>query len=86
LAVAPLRLVPKTVVTQLTTTRKKVRQHPAALRQQVLMECAQLGASVARVAQSHGLNANMVHVAPAGASRVGRTEREHARRAPARTN
>jgi len=43
-------------------TRKKVRQHPAALRQQVLMECAQPGASVARVAQSHGLNANMVHV------------------------
>lgn len=42
-------------------TRKKVRQHPAALRQQVLMECAQPGASVARVAQSHGLNANMVH-------------------------
>jgi transposase len=42
-------------------TRKKVRQHPAALRQQVLMECARPGASVARVAQSHGLNANMVH-------------------------
>jgi transposase len=42
-------------------TRKKVRQHPAALRQQVLMDCAQPGASVARVAQSHGLNANMVH-------------------------
>ena len=42
-------------------TRKKVRQHPAALRQQVLTECDQPGASVARVAQSHGLNANMVH-------------------------
>lgn len=42
-------------------TRKKIRQHPASLRQQVLMECAQPGASVARVAQSHGLNANMVH-------------------------
>lgn len=42
-------------------TRKKIRQHPAALRQQVLMECEQPGASVARVAQSHGLNANMVH-------------------------
>jgi transposase len=41
--------------------RKKVRQHPAALRQQVLMECAQPGASVARVALSHGLNTNMVH-------------------------
>ena len=43
------------------TTRKKVGQHPEALRQQVLMECARPGASVARVAQSHGLNANMVH-------------------------
>ena len=42
-------------------TRKKIRQHPTALRQQVLMECEQPGASVARVAQSHGLNANMVH-------------------------
>ena len=42
-------------------TRKKVRQHPDALRQQVLMECAQPGASVARVAQAHGLNTNMVH-------------------------
>ena len=43
------------------STGKKVRQHPAALRQQVLLECAQPGVSVARVAQSHGLNANMVH-------------------------
>jgi transposase len=42
-------------------TRKKVRQHPAALRQQVLMQCAQPGASVARVALAHGLNANLVH-------------------------
>ena len=42
-------------------TRKKVRRHPAALRQQVLMECEQPGASVTRVAQSEGLNANMVH-------------------------
>jgi transposase len=42
-------------------TRKKVREHPAALRQQVLNECAQPGASVAKVAQVHGLNANLVH-------------------------
>jgi transposase len=42
-------------------TRVKVRQHPAALRQKVLMQCAQPGASVARVALSHGLNANLVH-------------------------
>src|SRR5947208_2954662 len=42
-------------------TRKKVREHPAALRQQVLNECAQPGASVAKVAGVHGLNANLVH-------------------------
>lgn len=42
-------------------TRKKVREHPAALRQQVLNECAQPGASVAKVALAHGLNANLVH-------------------------
>ena len=42
-------------------TRKKIRQHPAGLRQQVLAECEQPGASVARVSQAHGLNANMVH-------------------------
>ena len=41
--------------------RKKVGQQPVALRQQVLMEWEQPGASVARVAQSHGLSANMVH-------------------------
>lgn len=41
--------------------RKKVREHPAALRRQVLDECAQPGASVAKVAQAHGLNANLVH-------------------------
>lgn len=43
------------------STRKKVREHPAQLRQQVLNECEQAGASVARVAQQHGLNANLVH-------------------------
>ncbi|WP_133703936.1 IS66-like element accessory protein TnpA [Roseateles toxinivorans] len=42
-------------------TRKKVRQHPAQLREQVLSECARPGASVAGVAQQHGLNANLVH-------------------------
>ena len=42
-------------------TSKKVRQHPAELRQQVLAECNQPGASVAGVALAHGLNANMVH-------------------------
>lgn len=42
-------------------TRKKVKEHPPALRQQVLSECSQPGASVAKVAHAHGLNANLVH-------------------------
>lgn len=37
------------------------RRHSAALKSQVLSECAQPGASVARVALSHGINANVVH-------------------------
>ena len=46
--------------------RKKVKQHPAGLRQQVLNKCAQPGASVAKVAREHGLNAK---VSPEAASR-----------------
>lgn len=37
------------------------RRHGAELRSQVLAECAQPGASVARIAMAHGLNANLVH-------------------------
>lgn len=37
------------------------RRHSAELRAQVLAECDAPGASVAAVAQSHGLNANLVH-------------------------
>jgi transposase len=37
------------------------RRHSAELKAQVLSECAQPGASVARVALSHGINANIVH-------------------------
>jgi transposase len=37
------------------------RRHDAALKAQVLSECDERGASVAAVAQSHGLNANLVH-------------------------
>ncbi|WP_222623039.1 IS66-like element accessory protein TnpA [Ramlibacter cellulosilyticus] len=37
------------------------RRHSAELKQQVLAECAQPGASVASVALSHGINANVVH-------------------------
>jgi transposase len=37
------------------------RRHSAELKAQVLAECAVAGASVAAVALSHGLNANLVH-------------------------
>ena len=37
------------------------RRHSEELRAQVLAACAQPGASVAAVAQAHGLNANLVH-------------------------
>jgi transposase len=37
------------------------RRHSAELKARVLGECAQPGASVARVALSRGINANVVH-------------------------
>ena len=37
------------------------RTFPKAFKAQVIEECAQSGASVAGVALSHGLNANLVH-------------------------
>ncbi len=37
------------------------RRHSVELKAQVLAECAQPGASVAGVALSHGINANVVH-------------------------
>jgi transposase len=37
------------------------RRHGAELKARVLAECAQPGASVAHVAMSHGINANVVH-------------------------
>ncbi len=37
------------------------RRHPAELKTRVLSECAVAGASIAKVALAHGLNANLVH-------------------------
>ena len=37
------------------------RRHGDELKTKVLAQCAEPGASVAAVAQSHGLNANLVH-------------------------
>lgn len=37
------------------------RPHSEAVKARVLAECSQQGVSVAKVAQAHGLNANLVH-------------------------
>jgi transposase len=37
------------------------RRHDEELKRQVLAQCAEPGASVAKVAMAHGLNANLVH-------------------------
>lgn len=37
------------------------RRHSKELKEQILAECAQPGASVAGVALAHGINANVVH-------------------------
>lgn len=37
------------------------RRHSAELKERVLAQCAHRGASVAKVALAHGLNANLVH-------------------------
>ena len=41
--------------------KKTRRRYGAELKQQILAECAEPGASVARIALSHGINANVVH-------------------------
>lgn len=37
------------------------RRHSAELRQRILAQCKEPGASVARVALAHGINANLLH-------------------------
>jgi transposase len=41
--------------------KKTRRRYGAELKQQILAECAEPGASVAGIALSHGINANVVH-------------------------
>ena len=46
----------------MTTDKKRIRRnHSPALKAQVLAECEVPGTSVAKVAMSHGINANIVH-------------------------
>lgn len=42
-------------------TKRNRRKHSQALKAQILNECDVPGASVAKVAMSHGINANIVH-------------------------
>ena len=44
-----------------TENGRKRRRHCAELKAQILAECAVPGASVAKVAMAHGINANIVH-------------------------
>ena len=56
----------------MTTTPKRTRRrHSPELKAKILAECDQPGASVAKIAMSHGINANIVH-----------GWRKHARQAP----
>ena len=41
--------------------KKTRRRYDAELKQQILAQCAEPGSSVARIALSHGINANVVH-------------------------
>ena len=46
----------------MTTDKKRLRRnYTPALKAQVLTECEAPGASVAKVAMAHGINANIVH-------------------------
>lgn len=44
-----------------TENSRKRRRYGAELKAQILAECAVPGASVAKVAMAHGINANIVH-------------------------
>jgi len=47
--------------TMTTTSTRTRRRHSPELKTKILAECSQPGASVAKIAMSHGINANIVH-------------------------
>jgi transposase len=49
------------VDTMQSEARKRRRRYSAELKARVMAECEAPGASVARVAMAHGINANVVH-------------------------
>ncbi len=44
-----------------TSKKRKRRNHTPALKERILAECEAPGISVAKVAQAHGINANIIH-------------------------
>ncbi|NDP41044.1 MAG: transposase, partial [Rhodoferax sp.] len=50
-----------TMASEAHANRPKRRYYSAELKTQVMQECRQSGSSVAGVALSHGINANIVH-------------------------
>ena len=50
-----------TMASEANANRPKRRLYSSELKAQVMQECRQSGASVAGVALSHGINANIVH-------------------------
>jgi transposase len=45
----------------MTSDKKTRRRYSELKKAQVLAECSEPGASVAKVAMAHGINANVVH-------------------------
>jgi transposase len=50
-----------TMANEVQAVRRTRREYSAELKAQVVQACRQPGASVARVAMAHGINANIVH-------------------------
>ena len=52
----------KQMMDTMSTDKKRIRrEHSRALKEQILAQCELAGASVAKVAMAHGINANIVH-------------------------
>lgn len=52
----------KQMMDTMSTDKKRIRrEHSRALKEKILAECEVAGATVAKVAMAHGINANIVH-------------------------
>lgn len=68
-----------------TAGRQRRRKHTDEFKAAVVAECARPGVSIARVALSHGLNANLLRKWVVNGDQVERTGRTAAESAPAAT-